>query len=141
MIKDIFGQRFGRVLVTGFRGTDGRDRYWAICLAYDHYGGRGIKVCDRWQKFENFFQDMGPRPARKTIDRIDVNGNYEPSNCRWATTHEQMRNRRDNVHYEYMGRKQILPDWATEFSINPSTVKSRMKRGWSLERSLTEEVY
>lgn len=109
--------------------------------AYHHYGGRGIKVCARWQKFENFLQDMGPRPARKTIDRIDVNGNYELSNCRWATMREQMRNRRDNVHYEYRGRKQILPDWSAEFGINPSTVASRMKRGWSLERSLTQEVY
>ena len=110
-------------------------------IAYQHYGGRGIKVCTRWLTFENFLNDMGHRPARKTIDRVDVNGGYEPSNCRWATMHEQMRNRRDNVHYEFKGRKQILPDWATEFGINPSTVASRMKRGWSLERALTQEVY
>lgn len=62
--------------------------------AYKHYGGRGISVCDRWQKYENFFADMGYPPPGLTLERIDVNGNYEPSNCKWATWAEQNRNKR-----------------------------------------------
>lgn len=65
--------------------------------AYPHYGGRGITICARWDRFANFLADMGPRPRGKTLDRIDVNGNYEFGNCRWATPYEQITNRRERA--------------------------------------------
>lgn len=77
---------WAKMQVRCFRETD---------RSFKHYGGRGITVCDRWRSFENFFVDMGSCPPGKTLDRKDVNGNYEPGNCRWATDHQQARNRRN----------------------------------------------
>jgi len=105
--------------------------------AYSYYGGRGIKVCQRWMdSFENFYEDMGKRPDGMSIDRIDVNGDYCPENCRWTTNEEQSRNKRDNVYIEYDGKTKILSDWAKEINISVQSLYNRLtKYGYSVEEA------
>lgn len=101
------------------------------CKEYNYYGGRGISVCDRWlgeHGFENFFADMGNRPAGKSLDRYPNNdGNYEPSNCRWGTTLQQAGNRRTNVWFEYGGKRMILADWARELNADQESIRVMLK--------------
>lgn len=112
-------------------------------VGYKDYGGRGINVCDRWLKFENFLADMGPLPSlNHSIDRIDVDGNYEPSNCRWATKSQQRNNTRQTLWFEYQGRKHSLKEWFREFKskgleVTYTTIRERLKAGWSFEETFT----
>lgn len=96
------------------------------------YGGKGIKVCERWlESFENFFADMGPRPSGKqSIDRIDGEKGYSPDNCRWATSAEQSRNKNNNHWLEIDGRRMIVQDWSKESGIGYCTIIMRIKAGW-----------
>jgi len=101
------------------------------------YGGRGIKVCWRWHKFENFYADMGPRPsAGLTIERIDNHGNYEPNNCRWATPKEQARNRRSNHFIPTPWGQITLAEAAEKSGVNQYKLRKRINMGWSYERAL-----
>ena len=94
------------------------------------YGARGIKVCDRWRdSFENFFADMGERPDGYTLDRIDVNADYSPKNCRWASVSEQARNQRTNVWYLVGDERMIQADVARSLGIHPSQVLGMRRRG------------
>lgn len=108
------------------------------CAGWEYYGGRGIKVCERWNSFKNFFEDMGPKPSGKhSIDRYsDVNGNYEPANCRWATLSQQRRNCRDNFYVEYEGERLLLVELIERRGLNYSLVKGRIRNGWSLEAAM-----
>jgi hypothetical protein len=100
----------------------------------------GIIVCERWHSFENFLEDMGPRPGSNySIDRIDPTGNYEPGNCRWATRSEQARNKRNNRLITYNGRTQCLKDWSDELSIPQSTILKRLGKGYSIDKVLSSE--
>ena len=98
--------------------------------AYRDYGGRGITVCDAWRdNFQQFFKDMGPRPPRHSLDRINNAGNYEPTNCRWVSMKEQSRNRRSTIVYTYKGETKCLTDWAIKHGLNVATLRRRWHLG------------
>jgi len=117
---------------------------------YKDYGGRGIKLCDEWNdrtiirisgirytKGWLAFKDWALKNGyadNLTIDRIDVNGNYEPSNCRWVTQQVQANNRINNINITYKGKTQTVADWCRELNLNFNTIKDRVRRNWSAER-------
>ncbi len=108
--------------------------------SWPYYGGRGIKVCDRWQTFENFFADMGSPPERAQLDRIDNDDNYEPGNCRWVTPKENVANSRNPRYLTFNGRRQNLSEWAAETGIGIRSLHYRLSRGWSVSKALTTPV-
>jgi hypothetical protein len=109
---------------------------------YHYYGGRGIRVCDRWREsFGDFLADIGRAPSPgHTIDRIDNDGDYEPGNCRWATQSQQARNTRANHFVTHRGRTQTVIEWCEETGIKKNCLLTRLRRGWSAEKALTAPV-
>lgn len=107
-------------------------------ISYKNYGGRGIKVCKRWMKFENFYADMkDDYKSGLTLDRIDNSKGYLPGNCRWVDGYIQANNRRNNVILNYEGRKQTLSQWAREKGIKASTLYMRLFRyNWPIYKAL-----
>jgi hypothetical protein len=113
--------------------------YRPSCPSYPRYGGGGVTVCPEWHSFQGFLRDMGKRPtALHSLDRIDNEGNYEPGNCRWATSEEQQNNTRANTILEWNGRRQSATAWAREMGINEKTIFGRLRKGWSIERCLAK---
>jgi hypothetical protein len=102
---------------------------------YKDYGGRGIEVCSEWLEcFENFFKDMGKKPSEKhSIDRIDNNGNYEPSNCRWSTRSEQNSNTRQNNFFEYKGAIKTITQWSECLGVTQKVLRNRIKRNKDID--------
>lgn len=106
--------------------------------SYKNYGGRGVRVCDRWKSAAaNFIADMGQPPPGCSLDRIDTNGDYCPENCRWATVVEQANNKRSNTRLTYNGKTQSIADWSRETGITLTSIRKRIKRGWPAEEILT----
>lgn len=100
------------------------------------YIDKSIKVCERWRKFENFFKDMGERPKGKTLDRINGKGNYEPSNCRWATIKEQADNRGNLITYN--GNTMNVTQWSNFLGISRVALSSRIHHlNWDIEKAFT----
>lgn len=108
---------------------------------YPDYGGRGIRICAAWNdSFGAFLHDMGERPtANHSLERLDVNKDYEPTNCVWATDHEQSRNRRNNRLLTHNGETKCLADWAAAVGVPTQTLWMRLNRGMPLERALVSK--
>jgi hypothetical protein len=103
------------------------------------YAGKGIKVCERWEKFENFLADMGERPEGMTVDRWpNQTGDYEPNNCRWATASQQANNRKTCRIVSAFGKKLTMMEWSVITEIPFQTIRHRLLRGWSEERSVSQ---
>jgi hypothetical protein len=120
------------------RCTNSKENHW------DRYGGRGIKVCERWSGpggFENFLADMGERPsARHQIDRKENDGDYEPGNCHWVLSKVNNRNRGNNRILEFQGERLCLAEWAERLGISHVVILKRLQAGYSIERALTQPV-
>ena len=107
------------------------------CSSYPDYWGRGIKVCEEWNNDFSTFYSWSLQHGYAddlSIDRIDVNGNYEPNNCRWITLQEQNENKRNNIKLTYKGKTKTLPQWSTELGIKSSTLRNRVNEGWSVDK-------
>lgn len=109
-------------------------------ISFKNYGGRGITVCDSWLIFDNFLADMGVRPDGTTLDRKDTNGNYEPSNCRWASAVVQHRNTRLNKFFEFNGENITLAEISERYGVNISTLRARVRARWSIEDAVNKPL-
>ena len=108
---------------------------------FPYYGGRGIHVCKRWKhSFSNFFADMGECPNQMTLDRIDNDGDYCPENCQWATARQQANNTRHNRFITCNGETKTIAQWCRKLGGRCDLVYSRLKRGWSEERAVTQPL-
>jgi hypothetical protein len=119
---------------------------------FEHYGGRGIGVCERWKTFDNFFADMGIRPDGLTLDRKDNTGGYwcgkceecirlnQPENCRWASCKQQSRNRRTNTLITANGKTMCVAEWAESSGINSPAIFGRLRKGWNPEIAVTKPL-
>lgn len=108
--------------------------------SYKNYGGRGIKVCERWMEYKNFLEDMGEPPRGYSLDRIDNNKGYSPDNCRWADIYTQRNNTRVNRMVTYKGKTLTTAQWAKIYSIPRKTIAYRLGRGWDLDKVFNTPV-
>ena len=110
-------------------------------ISWPNYGGRGISVCERWKSFENFLEDVGDPPSPDhSLDRINNDGNYEPSNVKWSTQLEQSRNQRTNRMIEFNGKTQCAAAWGEEYGIHPDRIYARLNYGWPVSIALTKPL-
>jgi hypothetical protein len=112
------------------------------CNSKKHKGAKdyhlkGITYCKRWEKFENFYKDMGERLKGETLDRLDNSKGYSKSNCRWSNIYDQNNNKITNHNLTFKGKTQSIARWAREIGINESTLRERIRTGWDVKKALT----
>ena len=108
---------------------------------YPRYGGRGVDVCKRWQNsFKNFLNDMGERPPNKTLDRINVDSDYKPSNCRWATRSQQQRNKTTTPRFKHKGENLTVSEWAKRSGLTVKIIMWRVNAGWNFSKILNTPI-
>lgn len=107
---------------------------------FAYYGERGITVCERWMIFENFYEDMGPRPKGLTLERIDNAKSYSPDNCRWASRREQCVNRSMTRWLTFKGETLCMDDWARRYGLRKQNIWTRLNAGWSVAKAITTPV-
>ncbi len=105
--------------------------------SYKNYGGRGITVCERWMKFENFYKDMGDPPERMTLERKNNNKGYSKRNCKWATMKEQSNNTRNNIRITFKNETHTATEWSEKVNLSIQLLLWRLRHGWSIEKTLT----
>lgn len=130
------------VLYNRWRGMKKRC-YVKSSTSYSSYGGRGIEVCDEWKNNFGAFQDWALKNGYKpelSLDRIDVNGNYEPSNCRWVTNSVQQNNKRNTVYLEINGEKHPISEWCHIRGFKKGVIRDRIGSGWSIEDAVLKPI-
>lgn len=110
-------------------------------IVFKRYGANGIKVCERWKSFENFYADMGDKPKGKTLDRVNNDGDYSPDNCKWSSYKEQANNRSNSISLELNGKRMSLLRWAEKIGIKPDTLYKRVDKGWPVEKVLSRTKF
>lgn len=109
---------------------------------FKNYGAKGIKVCERWRSdFLNFLADMGERPDGMSIDRIDNSGDYEPSNCRWATPKQQSRNKAKTMFLDHDGIRLPVAEWAEKVGLKRKILERRLRDGWPVQKALSQKLF
>lgn len=108
---------------------------------YYRYGGRGISVCSAWDNYDTFLSDMGPCPSGYSIERLDIDKNYEPTNCVWIPLNRQQRNTSKSRRITAFGKTQLLVEWAEEYKLPANTLSVRLgKLGWPAEKAIATRV-
>lgn len=151
--SELSSARTGKMQVANVRHGRSNTRVHSIWLGmlqrcrnpnskyFAHYGGRGIDVCDRWNSFHAFYEDMGDPPPKHTLERVDNDKGYDPGNCEWATRRTQQNNRRTNRRLTVNGVTNTIAEWSRLSGVHPNTITQRMDNGWPIDTIISPDKH